>query len=240
MSSVEIIKDPAQPTRLPRSASNPKPKGILKNAAPQQPGSQSHSLQWDEENLALTEIQKDSLMKITEPKTPYVRYNAETDQVEGEIPSLDLGGHMSPSMEYLSSSPRSVSPTGADTSGPSSRRTSLSSTGRPSSSRRSASTGSSRSTSFNLPSEAKAEIRAVQGNPGEEVETEEEMDEEAAAKHAAFVRARGRHYSNEAEAMKRAAKMVDDEEEEVTASEEASAIVDGTEDVAVNGVVHGI
>lgn len=239
MSSVEIIKDPAQPTRLPRSASNPKPKGILKNAAPQQPGSQSHSLQWDEENLALTEIQKDSLMKITEPKTPYVRYNAETDQVEGEIPSLDLGGHMSSPMEYLSSSPRSVSPTGANTSGPSSRRTSLSSTGRPSSSRRSASTGSSRSTSFNLPSEAKAEIRAVQGNPGEEVETEEEMDEEAAAKHAAFVRARGRHYSNEAEAMKRAAKMVDDEEEEVTASEEASALVDGAEDVAVNGVVHG-
>lgn len=237
MSSVEIIKDPAQPTRLPRSASNPKPKGILKNAAPQQPGSQSHSLQWDEENLALTEIQKDSLMKITEPKTPYVRYNAETDQVEGEIPSLDLGGRIPSPMEYLSSSPRSVSPTGADTSGPSSRRTSLSSTGRPSSSRRSASTGSSRSTSFNLPSEAKAEIRAVQGNPGEEVETEEEMDEEAAAKHAAFVRARGRHYSNEAEAMKRAAKMVDDEEEEVT--EEASALVDGAEDVAVNGVVHG-
>ena len=41
------------------------------------------SLQWDEENLALTEIQKDSLMKITEPKTPYVRYNAETDEIEG-------------------------------------------------------------------------------------------------------------------------------------------------------------
>lgn len=41
-----------------------------------------HSLQWDEENLALTEIQKDSLMKITEPKTPFVRYNAELDIVE--------------------------------------------------------------------------------------------------------------------------------------------------------------
>lgn len=41
------------------------------------------SLQWDEENLALTEVQKDSLMKITEPKTPFVRYNAETDTVEG-------------------------------------------------------------------------------------------------------------------------------------------------------------
>lgn len=235
MSSVEIIKDPAQPARLPRSASNPKPKGILKNATPQQPGSQSHNLQWDEENLALTEIQKDSLMKITEPKTPYVRYNAETDQIEGDIPSLDLGGHMTSSMEYLSSSPRSVSPTGADTSGPSSRRTSLSSAGRPSSGR-SASTASSRSrsTSFNLPSEAKAEIRATQGSPGEEVETEEEMDEEAAAKHAAFVRARGRHYSNEAEAMKRAAKMVDDEEEEAS---EVPALADGA-NVAVNGV-HG-
>jgi hypothetical protein len=44
---------------------------------------QSDRLTWDEENLALTEIQKDSLMKITEPKTPYVRYNAETDEVEG-------------------------------------------------------------------------------------------------------------------------------------------------------------
>jgi protein phosphatase inhibitor 2 len=60
----------------------------------------------------------------------------------------------------------------------------------------------------------------MEGDKGEEVETEEEMDEEglwflcrclgkmclfawtAAAKHAAFVRARGRHYSNEAEAMK--------------------------------------
>ena len=42
-----------------------------------------HSLQWDEQNIALTEIQKDSLMKITEPKTPFVRYNPETDEIEG-------------------------------------------------------------------------------------------------------------------------------------------------------------
>ena len=50
------------------------------------------SLQWDEENLALTEAQKDSQMKITEPKTPYVRYNAETDTVEsGESPSPQRG-----------------------------------------------------------------------------------------------------------------------------------------------------
>jgi len=142
-------------------------------------------------------------MKITEPKTPYVRYNAETDQVEGgpsflpkpffthvsenagsfcliwaDIPSLDLGGLASSPMDYTTSSPRSASPTGADTSGPSSRRTSLSSVGRAASGR-SASTGSSRSTSFNLPSEARREIRAeVQRETGEEAETEEEMDEE--------------------------------------------------------------
>lgn len=42
-----------------------------------------YSLQWDEENLALTEAQKDSQMKITEPKTPYVRYDAETDTIDG-------------------------------------------------------------------------------------------------------------------------------------------------------------
>lgn len=47
-------------------------------------------LTWDEDNLALTEIQKDSLMKITEPKTPYVRYNAETDEVEGFSSTLPI------------------------------------------------------------------------------------------------------------------------------------------------------
>ena len=91
-----------------RSSSQTKPKGILKNT----PQTTTHpsastpsgqqlviftfrpfisiltpreliSLQWDEQNIALTEIQKDSLMKITEPKTPYVRYNAETDEIEG-------------------------------------------------------------------------------------------------------------------------------------------------------------
>ncbi len=51
------------------------------------------SLQWDEENLALNEAQKDSQMKITEPKTPYVRYNAETDTIEGgAYPLLTLRG----------------------------------------------------------------------------------------------------------------------------------------------------
>ncbi|KAF8076745.1 hypothetical protein FPV67DRAFT_1472533 [Lyophyllum atratum] len=217
MASVEVIHERPNLPPLPRSASNPKPKGILKNA-PQQPGTPSHSLQWDEENLALTEIQKDSLMKISEPKTPYVRYNAETDEVEGEIPQFDLDGRYIPPLarDNEPGSPQmSVSSTGADTSGPSSRRTSISSIGRSGSvSGRSGSATSSRSTSFSLPNEARREIRADEREPGGEVEVEEEMDEEAAAKHAAFVRARGRHYSNEAEAMKRAAQLGDDEEEE--------------------------
>lgn len=174
-------------------------------------------------------------MKITEPKTPYVRYNAETDEIEGgwysfcstnealdnsvDIPTLDLNGHyISPGSPMMP-----PSPTGADTSGPSSRRTSISSSGRgPSSSGRSGSGNSSRSTSFNLPDEARKGIRADHSgrDTGEEVEfEEEEMDEEglrisfyisiilshlitAAKKHAAFIRARGRHYSQEAEAMK--------------------------------------
>ena len=190
-------------------------------------------------------------MKITEPKTPYVRYNAETDEFEGgmtnpcfpfpsptqisaspcsatlEIPSLDLAGNGS-----SVSSPILQSPINTEQPPPSPpvspRRTSFSSgiNGRSSSgSIRSRSGSSSRSTSFSLPNEAKSEIsfhgRGIDPE-GEEVEEEEEMDEEgklqscthlvskliveissiAAAKHAAFVKARGRHSSNEAEAMK--------------------------------------
>lgn len=48
------------------------------------------SLQWDEANLALTELQKDSQMKITEPKTPYVRYNPELDELEGGTSSAPI------------------------------------------------------------------------------------------------------------------------------------------------------
>jgi len=200
---------------VPRSGSLPKPKGILKNT-PQTPGTQSHSLQWDEENLSLTEIQKDSLMKITEPKTPYVRYNPETDEIiEGDIPALELELSATSLCGARCASPTiSISTTGADASGTSSRRTSISSIGRPGTAMSARSGSSSRSTSFSLPNDARSAIRADRRSPpGEEVEFDEEMDEESAAKHAEFVRARGRHYSNEAEAMKRAAQMVDDDEE---------------------------
>lgn len=179
-------------------------------------GAQYSSLQWDEENLALTEIQKDSLMKITEPKTPFVRYNVETDTIEGGMYSLLCFTNTSPmestldipdlnlEVQYMYDSPpprspaRTISSTGADTSGFSSRRTSISSVGfftgnnnasNPSvapsgsisgASLRSAGSGSSsRSTSFNLPDEATRGIRAADGERRDEVEEDEEMDEES-------------------------------------------------------------
>ena len=142
-------------------------------------------------------------MKITEPKTPYVRYNAETDEFEGgkrhsysqvltrshisaspssvllDIPSLDLAGNNSGV-----SSPVLQSPISAENPPPSPpvspHRASFSGgiNGRSSSGRRSGS--SSRSTSFSLPNEAKDEISLERRiEPGdEEVEEEEEMDEE--------------------------------------------------------------
>lgn len=126
-------------------------------------------------------------MKINEPKTPFVRYNAETDTVEGgksvscslstitscktvDIPTLDLYGRHISTISPVTRSPVAEgsqlppeSPTTSDR--------------RPSLSGRSSGGGSSRSTSFNLPDEARSGIRAVRGERGEEVE-EEEMDEE--------------------------------------------------------------
>jgi len=184
---------PHSPPR--RSASSSKPKGILKNAPPV-PGGVTQHLQWDETNLALTELQKDSQMKITEPKTPYVRYNAELDEVEGDIPTIDLGGSSASSPPPASPSP--VEP-------PSPRRPSFSTGKRPG---RSSSGSSSRSTSFSLPRDA------PRGEVQEESSDDEPMSPEAAAKHEAFLKARGRHYSNEGEAMKRGKMMEEDEDDE--------------------------
>ena len=85
------------------------PKGILKNNSSNL--KEDHNLTWDENNLALTESQKDSTMKVTEPKTPYVRYNHETDTVENmnEIPDLNLNGHASSSSASTAPSSRSAS-----------------------------------------------------------------------------------------------------------------------------------
>mgnify|MGYP002385558698 CR=1 FL=1 len=40
-------------------------------------------IQWDEANLMLTESEKGGRMKIDEPKTPYVYYDHDEDNVEG-------------------------------------------------------------------------------------------------------------------------------------------------------------
>ena len=73
----------------------------------------------------------------------------------------------------------SISTTGADTSGPSSRRTSFSSIDRPGTamSVRSGSFASSRRTSFSLPNDARNAIRADRRSSGEEDGFDEDMDE---------------------------------------------------------------
>ena len=122
-----------------------------------------------------------------------------------EIPTFDLGSTSAPS-------PPPASPSPIEPSSP--RRPSFSMGKRPG---RSSSGSSNRSASFNLTSE-------IQQGEVEEESSEEELTPEgayrasrslrailaysgsdtiaAAAKHEAFLKARGRHYSNEAEAMK--------------------------------------
>ncbi|POY70512.1 hypothetical protein BMF94_6426 [Rhodotorula taiwanensis] len=110
------VDSPQPSPRKPSHSNGVRPRGILKNANPSSSSSNptgaaagpatnaAHGLAWDEVNLSMNDLQKDSTMKITEPKTPYVRYNAETDQVmdldphslehvlrTSEIPGISLG-----------------------------------------------------------------------------------------------------------------------------------------------------
>ncbi|GAA5884245.1 hypothetical protein JCM3774_003590, partial [Rhodotorula dairenensis] len=88
---MEVDQRTSPPARKPSHSSGVRPRGILKNAhhtpssssSPASAHPQPHAgqLAWDEANLSLNDLQKDSTMKITEPKTPYVRYNPETDEV---------------------------------------------------------------------------------------------------------------------------------------------------------------
>lgn len=81
-----------QRRRLPDGPHTPildpdfKPRGILKNSRSQSGSEQmltedgqarvAEHLHWDEGNIALTEIERDSVMKIDEPKTPFVHSDA--------------------------------------------------------------------------------------------------------------------------------------------------------------------
>ncbi|KAI9838164.1 MAG: hypothetical protein M1837_002626 [Sclerophora amabilis] len=73
-----------------RSTSNARPSGSRRQSANPSGSDEESSprLKWDEANLYLTEQEKSSTMKITEPKTPYAkRYDPNED--ETEVPILD-------------------------------------------------------------------------------------------------------------------------------------------------------
>ena len=83
-------------------------KSILKKDEEKEDKNTAHvrKLQWDEENLRVSEEQKTAMMKITEPDTPYIHYNMNEDpEVMAEIGGFDLGGMSSDSSvtESLSS-----------------------------------------------------------------------------------------------------------------------------------------
>ena len=75
----------AGPSR--RSSSNPRGPGSRRQSGTSvQADENSPRLKWDEANLYLTEQQRDSTMKITEPKTPYAKqYDPAEDEEEIEM-----------------------------------------------------------------------------------------------------------------------------------------------------------
>jgi len=70
-----------------RSSSNPRGPGSRRQSGTSmQADENSPRLKWDEANLYLTEQQRDSTMKITEPKTPYAKqYDPAEDEEEVEM-----------------------------------------------------------------------------------------------------------------------------------------------------------
>ncbi|KAJ2677065.1 hypothetical protein IWW42_000403, partial [Coemansia sp. RSA 1085] len=83
---------------------NIKPKGILKKTA-DTPGNNVH-LRWDEDNLRITEAQKDATMKVDEPRTPYIHYNQENDVDLEDLEDLKLTSDMSSRSSSVASSPK--------------------------------------------------------------------------------------------------------------------------------------
>ncbi|KAL1935129.1 hypothetical protein VTP01DRAFT_4269 [Rhizomucor pusillus] len=74
-------------------------KGILKKPSQSANDGVEARLKWDEANLEYNEGQKDSTMKIDEPKTPYIRYDPEKDEVlnmPGDVPYGARAAHEEP------------------------------------------------------------------------------------------------------------------------------------------------
>lgn len=124
------------------------------------------------------EAQRDSTMKITEPKTPYVQWNPETDEVMNleRIPGFELG--LADSVKSPTDAVSGEQSSGASQSGPSegsqSRHSSFSG------SRHSSFSGSRRGSDVN--GEKKVDIVLEDDTP----EDWENMSEEAREKHRQF------------------------------------------------------
>ncbi|KNZ54005.1 uncharacterized protein VP01_307g9 [Puccinia sorghi] len=214
------------------------PKGILKNkVGPHQ--SRSPHLTWDEPNLALNDLNRDSTMKITEPKTPFVIPSlfltaSIRRQLLTAIPDFDLGRASSSSS---SSSSFHQSPAIRDES------TSTEDASSEKQSRRFSSSSSRRGSGS---TERKVLVQPPVGpssTAGDDALDDEDdgadLDPDARAKHDAFVRARKGHYGNEAEAMKKARELAEKEEIESEATVESDQLSDSSNSEAVPPVPNG-
>jgi len=208
VNNVDGHEPTARTHRLPSQTGAQPPKGILKNQTVEGHERQGPNLHWDEANLYLNEESRDVRMKITEPKTPYVRYNPETDEVMNltSIPGFELGVPEEPGSPPLPSNSTGSS------SAPSSRHSSFSSRPDAAGSRRSSDAG-----------EKKVDIVLDETQPHGGISSDEgmeNMDEEAREKHRLFKNMRKSHYGNEAEAMKRAQALMQNEQEDEEAEED--------------------
>lgn len=214
-----------QVNRQNRSTSVVSPKGILKNKmGPQE--SRSPHLTWDEPNLALNDLNRDSTMKITEPKTPFVRYDPETDQVLDleSIPDFDLG--RASSLAPHSSPHEDMVMTEADQLG--SQRATLIRRASSTSSRRNSGSTERRQVLVQPPPRPSS---AAGDNPLDDEEDDADLDPDTKAKHDAFVRARKGHYGNEAEAMKKARELAEKDEIDSEATVESDLLGESTSNV---------
>ncbi|KAJ2158847.1 hypothetical protein GGF46_003466 [Coemansia sp. RSA 552] len=81
-----------------------KPKSILKKST--EAATTGTHLRWDEDNLRITEAEKGGRMKITEPLTPYIKYNPENDVDLEDMEDLRLTSGMTSRSSSVASSPK--------------------------------------------------------------------------------------------------------------------------------------
>ncbi|KAJ3202456.1 hypothetical protein HDU82_007346 [Entophlyctis luteolus] len=167
-------------------------------------------LRWDEDNILITEAQKNSTMKITEPKTPFIHYNMSTDEIvgfSGEVPPMQLTS----ALEYAAIQLDEKNHNKED--------------GHPNSSN-----SASSSASFMLLSESEKSIgesggsgnmraSSVRSESGSNWDDDDShhMTEEEREKHLRFERMRAQHYNMKyslAEARKKLAEEEDDDDED--------------------------